>query len=146
MKNLWRRFGLFIIIILIASNPYNVQAHWDNDVWIENERQEVTDWESALELECFLALDHAPVVLIAGPDGLVRLDGQCEDVAFQLRDRAAVWGRRLETEILTKHEFREYYRISIPCYHMINKAIIGNEIWFVDKSWDDKMWHVGYLD
>jgi len=28
---------------------------------------------------------------------------------------------------------------------MVNKAIIGNEIWYVDKGFD-KMWHVGYLD
>ncbi|HUV56787.1 MAG TPA: hypothetical protein VMV84_06095, partial [Dehalococcoidales bacterium] len=100
---------------------------------------------SVLELECFLALDHAPVVLIAGSDGWIRMDGQCEDVAFQLRDRAEVWGRRLETELLTKFEIRQYYYISTPYEHMINKAIIGNEIWYVDKGYD-KMWHVGYLD
>jgi len=131
----------------MASGTCNVQAHWDNDVWVENERQGLRDWESVLELECFLALDHAPLVLTAGPDGLVRIDGygQCEEVAFQLRDRAEVWGRRLETELLTKFEIRQYYNISTPNYHMINKAIIGNEIWYVDKSFD-KMWHVGYLD
>ena len=144
MKNLRKWLWLFIII-LVASNPYNVQAYWDDDMWVESKRQGLKDWESVLELECFLALDHAPLVIIAGPDGHIRLDGYCEDIAFQLRDRAEVWGRRLETELLTKFEVRQYYYISTPYDHMINKAIIGNEIWFVDKAYD-KMWHVGYLD
>jgi len=145
MKNLWRRFVLFIIVLLMASGTYSVQANWE-DYLIAKDRETLKDWESVLELEVFLALDKAPLILVADEDGWIRLDGQCEDVAFQLRDRAEVWGRRLETELLTKHEIRKYYGISTQDAHMINKAIIGNEIWFVDESWDDKMWHAGYLD
>jgi len=145
MRSLCRQFILFVVVVLSVSGTYSVQAYWDNDVWLEGERQEVRDWESVLELECFLALDHAPLVIVADSDGLIRMSGQCEDVAFQLRDRAETKGRRLETELLTKFEIRQYYCISTPYEHMINKAIIGNEIWFVDKYYK-KMWHVGYLD
>ena len=142
---------LSIIIILILAlfcvqlNTYCVQA-WD-EVWemeIFPHRQGLSDWDSVLELEVFLALDDAPLVLVADSTGKISFEGQCEDFAFQLRDRARLWGRNLDVEILTPQEFRQYYGRS-GGYHAINKAVIGNEWWYVDKQ-ENKLWHVLNLD
>lgn len=142
-----KHLSIIIILILAILVGYPVQAYWDNDLWVENERKGLDDWDSLLELQCFLALDDAPLVLVADKTGRIELQGQCEDFAFQLRDRAETWGRRLEVEILTPYEMYEYYHKREAGYHAINKAVIGNEWWYVDVSGTEyKLWHPLNLD
>lgn len=135
---------LFIIIILILAiglTGYPVYA-WD-EVW-ENEwyphRQGLSDWDSLFELQCFLALDDAPLVLTSGES----FSGQCENYAFQLRDRAREWGRLLDVELLTPQEVVKYYHRR-GGVHAINKAVIGNEWWFVEPQ-TGEVWNPYILD
>lgn len=142
-----RKIIAFIIIALlfaVGMFSYPVQAHWDNDVWLAREREGLSDWDSLLELKCFLALDSGAVTIKVDSTGTVSFDGQCEDFAFSLRDRAEAWGRRLEVEILTPYEMNKYYQKGGK-YHAINKAVIGNEWWYVDKK-EDKLWNPINLD
>uniref|UniRef100_A0A6M3JNA2 Uncharacterized protein n=1 Tax=viral metagenome TaxID=1070528 RepID=A0A6M3JNA2_9ZZZZ len=136
--------SLAILLILFMCMATPVNACWDNDQWVAHERSIQSDWSSVLELECFIALDNAPIVLVAGADGKVSFDGQCEDFAFQLRDRA--W-HQLETEILTPYEYNRMYRhvSGENIYHMVNKAVIGNEVWLVDEG-TKEIWFYLYLD
>ena len=137
---------IIILILAVGLDSYPVQAFWDNDLWVENERKGLSDWDSLLELQCFLAADSGEIVLTADSTGRISFDGQCEDVAFSLRDRAEAWGRRLEVEILTPYEMVEYYH-KRGTYHVINKAVIGNEWWYVDVSGKEyKLWHPLNLD
>lgn len=138
------KYLCMVIILAFFLAPTSVYAHWDDDTWVQHERQEQADWASVLELECFLALDHAPIVLVADKNGVILFDNQCEDFAFQLRDRA--W-HTLETEILTPYEYNKYYRkvSGENIYHMVNKAVIGNEVWLVDTG-INKIWFYLYLD
>ena len=137
-----KHLSIIIILILALLAGYPVYAHWDNDVWLMGERQGLQDWDSVLELQCFLELDDAPLVLKSGES----FSGQCENYAFQLRDRAREWGRLLDVEILTPREFKKYYG-KRGGYHAINKAIIGNEWWYVDVSGKElKLWHPLNLD
>ena len=102
------------------------------DITLAHDRLTLRDWDSVLELECFLALDDAPLVLVADKTGKIIFDGQCEDFAFQLRDRARLWGRNLDTEILTPQETRNL--TGVRGWHVINKAVIGNEFWYVEPQ------------
>lgn len=104
------------------------------------------------ELQAFLDNDDTNEVLrlVCRPGtGLVELNNQCEDRAFNLRARASEIGKRLETESLTRTEYIKYYGdnggLGVNDGHIINKAIIGNEIWFVEPS-TDRVWLVYYLD
>jgi len=127
---------------LLVATPVN--AFWDDDTWVAHERSIQSDWDSVLELECFMALDDAPIVFKADTMGVVNFDNQCEDIAFQLRDRA--W-HTLETEILTPYEYNRIYRHAPGenIYHVVNKAVIGNEVWLVDKL-EKRIWFYLYLD
>ena len=141
-----RRF-IVIFLALMCFTAQPVYAHWDDDAWVERERRELQDWESKLELDCFLACQEGkPVVVTLALDGSGGKfkDVDCENVALQLRDKAREWGRYLDVEILTPQETRKYYGKSLG-YHAINKAVIGNEWWYVDYS-ENKIWHPLNLD
>ena len=111
------------------------------------------DWQSTDELIAWLATDDAPLILIADENGVVKFNGQCEDVAFQARDRAYEVGKRLDTETLTRQECIKYqkylsgdvYSLGVNDGHYLNKAVIGNEVWFVQAD-TDKIWLASYLD
>ena len=107
------------------------------------------DWESVEELEAFLKADNTDshIYLKAGGDGVIKFDGQCEDVAIQLRDRAMAEGKHLEVVPLHRAEYLKWYNeeIEVGRYHAICMAIIGNEFWYVEPS-DDRCWRALYLD
>jgi len=141
---------LIIISILIAQVLFASPVfawNWEDDM-LARERETLQDWESVLEIECFLALDDGePLVLRAGADGKIPFNGHCEDFAFQLRNRAMAWGRYLDVEIITQDEYYDHFKERLPrnVVHAINKAVIGNEFWFVDKKSGD-IWHQYNLD
>ncbi|MDD5339593.1 MAG: hypothetical protein PHG35_09380 [Dehalococcoidales bacterium] len=117
-----------------------------------------SDWNSVTELREFLAQDdgNERVYLKAGRDGRINFNGACEDRAFKLRDNALEQGKRLEAEILTYAEtirykdyigitYEELCRLTSRDSHMIVKAYVDNEIWYIEPS-NDRIWHTGYLD
>jgi len=138
---------LFALIVttIVARPVYAWDEVWENEYYPH--RQGMNDWNSVWELEVFVALDDAPLVLIAGADGVINFDGQCEDYAFQLRNRAMLQGRHLDVEFITPIEYFAHFRKHIEprTVHAINKAIIGNEVWFVDKGSGD-IWYQYDLD
>ena len=110
---------------------------------------QLEDWESVKELEAFLARDDTDshVIFIAGGDGIVRFNNQCEDIALQLRDRAMAEGKHLSVIALSPDEHYKWYgeRLASHRYHAICMARIGNEFWYVDPD-SDKHWLALYLD
>lgn len=112
--------------------------------WINKDDKEA-NWDSVEELKIFLEADDT--------DKCRWGEGQCEDVAFQLRDRAYEIGKRLETEIIDRYEFVEYQQylsgdvsnLGENDGHYICKAIIENSIYFVEPS-NDKVWLAYDLD
>jgi len=100
------------------------------------------DWASLDELKEFLKEDNTDrhTILIANEKGEVFLDGRCRVKAEQLRDNAFAIGKRLETESLTRTEAIMYFdigqKLSPWDRHEVCKALIGNEIWFVEPSSD----------
>ena len=113
--------------------------------------QKLTDFASLEELQAFLAQDNTSewLILTASSSGTVQFDGACEDYAFQLRDRASQIGKRLETELLTKSEYAKYYGeyggLGVNDMHMVNKAVIGNDVYLIEPQ-DDRVWKVVELD
>lgn len=112
-----------------------------------------TDWQSLDELKAWLLYDDAPLILRAGADGVITFNGHCEDAAFQTRQRAYDVGKWLDTEILTRAECYRYvqylgegvYNLGINDSHYLNKAFIGNEVYFVNIQ-NDAVWKVYNLD
>ena len=111
----------------------------------------LSDFTSLEELQTFLAQDDTDtsLILVADSSGKINFNGSCEDYAFQLRDRAADIGKRLEAELLTRSEYVKYYGdtggLSVNDMHMVNKAVIGNDVFLIEPQ-DDKVWKVVSLD
>jgi hypothetical protein len=107
------------------------------------------DWDSTEELAEFLKNDDTDqhIFLRADDDGGVALDGQCEDLALQLRDRAMAIGRYLSVEVLNPKEYEKWYGVAVGpnVYHAICMARIGNEFWYIEPS-TDKYWLALNLD
>ena len=107
------------------------------------------------ELDRFLISDNTnlgleikqTVILKANSDGTIDFGGQCEDYALQLRRRAAAIGKHIDTEILMPDEYYKYYHKSIAqnTSHMINKAIIGNYVYYIEPQ-SDRCWIGARLD
>ena len=100
--------------------------------------RELTDWDSVEELEAFLEQDDTDkrIVLKASSDGVIKFNGQCEDYALQLRDRAMAQGKYLSIIVLEVKDNR---------YHALCMARIGNEFWYVEPK-TDECWLGLYLD
>jgi len=106
---------------------------------------ETKDWVSLEELEEFLDNDDTDEVLVFTANAT--FNSSCEERAFQLRKRAFDIGKRLETEDLTPAEYKKWYGDTIASdrLHAICKAIIGNEVWYIEPA-DDRHWIGAYLD
>jgi len=106
---------------------------------------DLQDWRSVEELKAFLAEDNTDTVLKF--TGNVTFNSSCEERAFQLRKRAFDIGKRLEMEILTPAEYKKWYgdTIASDSLHAICKAVIGNEVWYIEPA-DDRHWIGAYLD
>lgn len=120
--------------------------------------KEPSDWESVDELQEFLNSEqnNQVVKLKADENGQISFWGQCEDLSFNLRDNAMKIGKRIETEILFRSECIKYQKFLGIGYenahlmntndsHMICKAFIGNEIWYIEPL-SLRILHIGYLD
>ncbi len=131
---------LFVIIIIIALFAVTGASYYYSAP---------SDFSSVDELKTFLAKDDSDThtIFIADENGYIYFNNSCEDGAFQLRNNAFAEGKRIETEILTKQECIKYYKklglsyadvyyMNIQDSHMICKAIIGNEIWYIEPSTD----------
>lgn len=94
------------------------------------------DFQSLDELNQFLAQDDTDhhVYLIANSQGQIILNRQCVQVAIQLRDRALERGKYLSLQVLNYTE---------PTSHMINMAVIGKYIYFIDPQ-TDRVWLNSY--
>ena len=131
---------LLITLLFLIATVLPVKAiHEDNTHYVV---QELTDWESVAELMDFLEADDTSEFIVFIEKAT--FEGQCEDYAMQLRDRATAKGRYLSLDVLTPSEYRHWYQEKGD-YHMINSAIIGNEVWYIEPS-DDRIWHALNLD
>ena len=107
----------------------------------------LTDWESPDELAKFLADDNTDKHFIFRSDssGSVKFNGQCEDFAMQLRDRAMAKGKYLSVEVIPPGEYAFQFGVWGGSYHAMNMAIIGNEFWLIEPQ-TDRMWQAYFLD
>jgi hypothetical protein len=114
---------------------------------------DLEDWQSAAELKTFLDADDTDsnVIIRSQSGGSINFEGQCEDFALQLRERAAAIGKNLEIIAIDSTElnkWRAYFGniiIAPGTYHALNMAIIGNEIWYIEPQ-KDVCWQALYLD
>jgi len=113
---------------------------------------QLNDWESVDELREFLNTNVIRIILISNEPTA----GNCEDHAIALRDAAALRGKYLGTETLTRAEcykYNEYlaatremiWAINQSSGHMLCNAIIGNELWFIEPA-NNKIWKAYNLD
>lgn len=130
-----------------------------NGTWYEfrydwrDYRETPDDWESLDELKAWLEYDSVFLLIVADSNGRAEFNGQCEYAAFQARARAYAVGKWLDTEIITKQEcikYAEYlddsiYYLGINDGHYLNKAVIGNSVYYVEVA-RDKVWLAYYLD
>jgi hypothetical protein len=107
------------------------------------------DWDSREQLIEFLKNDDSDRYIILNMDdaGKAAFNGQCEDLAIQLRDRAMAAGRYLSIQVLNPKEYEKWYGQPVAgvVYHAICMARIGNEFWYIEPS-NDKCWLALYLD
>jgi hypothetical protein len=170
MKNVWLTIFIIIFVLMAClfggsmiaademARPAVVYQEYGG-IWYEfrydwhDYRDTPEDWESLGELKAWLAYDSTPLVLLADKNGVINFNGQCEDVAFQARSRAYAVGKWLDTEILTRLECIQFDRyLAFDPYemgpndgHYLNKAVIGNAIYYVDSG-SDTVWLAYYLD
>ena len=94
------------------------------------------EFESLEALTQFLEIDdtesHVLLYPIEGSDGRIPLDGTCDYYALQLQRLALEAGHLMSTEIVNKN-------------HMINCAVIGNEIYFIEPQ-TDEVWLWGHRE
>jgi hypothetical protein len=129
-----------------------VYVEIEKSIYVEREVEVpvmLKDWNSVEELEEFLANDDTEehIILTAGSDGKINFDGQCEDFALQLRDRAMAINKYLSVIALHPEEYRKWYGKQLKSneYHAICMARIGNEFWYIEPA-TDKHWLALYLD
>ena len=109
--------------------------------------QLLQDWESIDELQQFLDDDDTSdtLILVAGNNGVITLDGVCEWYALQLRDRAMSQGKYLSIQILHPKEYRKWYGEYTQDYHAVCMARIGSELWLIEPQ-TDKVWQAYVFD
>lgn len=107
------------------------------------------DWDSPEQLIEFLKNDDTDqiVILTADSQGQILFNGQCEDYAIQLRNRAMAAGMYLSIEVLHPKEYEKWYGQPVRAdqYHAVCMARIGNEFWYIEPT-NDKAWLALYLD
>lgn len=118
--------------------------------WAIARTQVLEDWDSPEELQAFLAQDDTDshIVLRCNSQGIAKLNGICEDRAFQLRDNAMAQGKYLSVFPLDRTEYHKWYGVWLKSnqYHMICGAKVGdNEFWYIEPG-NDKCWLAQYLD
>jgi hypothetical protein len=135
-------------VIKEVEKPVYLDREVIEEVEIEVPVQ-LEDWESSDELKAFLAGDDTDkhIILSADENGVIKFNGQCEDFAFQLRDRAMAQGKYLSVISLNPHEYLKWYGKSVGSleYHAICMARIGDELWYVEPS-NDRYWLALHLD
>lgn len=113
------------------------------------EYKTLDDWDNKDELLNFIADDDTDthIILKANSEGIISFDGQCEDFAIQLINRAEAIGKRLYFIPLHRSEYAKWYGESIPIgtYHAICCAIIGNDVYYIEPQ-DDRCWKALELD
>ena len=107
------------------------------------------DWDSLEQLKEFLRNDNTDksVTLTVDSKGELNFNGQCEDYALQLRDRAMAIGMHLSIAALHPKEYEKWYgkQAKPNQYHAIAMARIGNELWYIEPQTDEH-WLALYLD
>ncbi len=105
------------------------------------------NFESVQELKDWLQQVDRRIRLKANSEGIIQLQGVCEDVAMYVQDRAIEDGYKMSIEVLSKDEYHRWYGewLNEGRLHAVNSAITGNEFWFIDFS-SDKVWLAAYLD
>jgi hypothetical protein len=128
----------------------------DRPVYIEKEVEVprevpvmLKDWDSPEQLAEFLKNDDTDgrIILQADSSGAIAFNGQCEDLALQLRDRAMAIGKYLSVQVLNPKEYEKWYGIKVrsDVYHAICMARIGNQFWYIEPA-NDKHWSALNLD
>jgi len=104
-------------------------------------------FSSVAELKDWLQQVERKIPLTANSEGIIDLQGVCEDVAMYLQDEAIEAGYKMNVEVLGRDQYQRWYgeRPDEGDLHAVNSAIIGNEFWFVDFL-KDKVWLAAYLD
>ncbi|MBA7613975.1 hypothetical protein ES703_21236 [subsurface metagenome] len=99
--------------------------------------REIREFESLQELKQFLEDDDTNEILrlypIKGTGGVISFTGPCDYYALNLQRRALEAGYLMSIEIIEKD--------NEP--HMINSAIIGNEVYYIEPQ-TDEVWLWGY--
>ena len=99
--------------------------------------REIREFESLKELKQFLEDDDTNEVLrlypIKGTGGVISFTGPCDHYALNLQRRALEAGYLMSIEIIE--------RDNEP--HMMNSAVIGNEIYYIEPG-TDEVWLWGY--
>ena len=104
-------------------------------------------FESVQELKDWLQQVPKRVHLVANSEGVIQLQGVCEDVAIDLQDRAIEDGYKMSIEVLGRDEYYKWYGewLDEGQLHAVNSTIIGNDFWFIDFL-AEKVWLGAYLD
>ena len=100
------------------------------------------------ELDAFLFKDDTDsrIILRANSNGVISFEGQCEDIALQLQERAREAGYIMSIEIIGGEEvYKDVRCILTGRLHVINSVVIGNEFIFIEPGTDD-FWVAAYLD
>jgi hypothetical protein len=109
--------------------------------------RELREFENVNALHDWLEQDTSTdvLVIVSGEP----FNGQCENLAFQLRDSAISSGYLIETEIMSYQDFVTHFGntggMSPVDSHCLCKTIIGNNVWFVEPS-TDEVWLAYRLD
>ncbi len=119
---------LILIILLIVGTGVNASS------------SKLHDWDTNDELQQWVD-QHAMLYLIADDSGRVTFDGlslnplygDCDDYARRMRNEAAEDGYYLSLQLVNNG------------WHMVNLAIIGNEMWLVDPM-TTKITYIGNMD
>jgi hypothetical protein len=145
-----------ITVVVEKAVPVLTTIQIDRPVVIEKEIEvprdvpvALKDWDNTEQLAEFLKNDDTDriIILQADSSGEIAFNGQCEDLAFQLRDRAMAIGRYLSVQVLNPYEYQKWYGtwVGTDVYHAICMARIGNAFWYIEPS-NDKYWQALFLD
>ena len=143
--------SILLATLILALWPGEVSAHWDDDTWVDYQRSQpvgefADEWDSLLELECFVALEL--------PDRItIWLERDCDDWARRAQLTAMKWHRILETEMLTPYEMKQQGyqmgKFDTFQYHYLNKAFISGKVYYIEPQYGlhyTRVWESYELD